>query len=676
LTSGFRLPVTIPQKKIWPTTYAGWAMLAGVVVWFLNWVFSRGQTLWGSSWLKSLVDLVSVAALIPLAYWVYRGTRWVLQRLLWRLRRRLVVTWLLIGVLPVLLLAVLITLLGLVLLTQTNVSLARRQLELYLAESRAAARALSQEVQANATNAGTLVQTRTEILTPIFPQVRLGVRSPNGLPDWLAAQTEFHGLIVELTANGRREVSAYHYIQLNPKERTALHMKYPLSGLCNALSGTVGVPVSPGYVLMPLLRAGLEPAENLQLRNFTERDYEGIWVDAPVHDWATGQRMEGEVLRLDDAFLRPRQIWQRVDQFRTGSQFGYVVFWVLVPVMLIFGLIAGLALTSAIVLTRTITGTVHYLYEGTRRVEAGDFEHEIRAVSRDQLGELVHSFNRMIRSVRDLLQVSAEKQRLDQEMKIAAQVQSRLFPRNLPPTALLDFAPGVCLPARQVSGDYYDFLAVAPGLTGIVIADVCGKGVSAALLMANLQAILRSQVQACAETSPPLRSVAEIVAQVNQRLTEVAPDASFVTLCYAEFDEQSSTLRYTNAGHNPPLVWRAPLAEPVDENLAELLDAEPAEFERLECGGTVVGLFADAAYEQAAVRLYSGDFFVAFTDGLLEAHNAAGEEFGEARIREILKQHAAASAEVVKHALLFAVQTWTNGIEQEDDLTLVVFKRR
>jgi phosphoserine phosphatase RsbU/P len=503
------------------------------------------------------------------------------------------------------------------------------------------------------------MQTRAEILAPIFPQVRLSARTDAGLPAWLTTQPEFHGLIVEQTADGRREVFAYHYIQLNPRERTALQMKYPLSALCTNLTSTVGVPVRPGFVLMPLLRSGLQPGASAELSKFSESDYAGIWVDAPVRDWATGRRMDGEVLRLDASFLRPAQIWQRVEQFRTGSQFGYVVFWVMVPVTVVLGFIAFLALTSAIVLTRTITGTVHYLYEGTRRVEAGDFDHEIRAVSRDQLGELAHSFNRMIRSVRDLLRVSAEKQRLDQEMKIAAQVQARLFPRSVPPSELLDFAPGICLPARQVSGDYYDFIAIAPGLIGIAIADVCGKGVSAALLMANLQAILRSQVQACGESAPQLRSIGEIVAQVNQRLAAVAPDASYVTLCYAEFDEKSSTLRYTNAGHNPPLVWRA-----------------TGEFESLECGGTVVGLFQEVSYEQGAVRLYSGDLVVAFTDGLLEARNAAGEEFGEARICQVLQKHAGERADAIKQALLAALQTWTNGIEQEDDLTLVVFKRR
>jgi sigma-B regulation protein RsbU (phosphoserine phosphatase) len=108
---------------------------------------------------------------------------------------------------------------------------------------------------------------------------------------------------------------------------------------------------------------------------------------------------------------------------------------------------------------------VHYLYEGTQRVEAGDLEHEIRAVSKDQLGDLVHSFNRMIRAVHDLLRVSAEKERLDQEMKIAAQVQAQLFPRSLP-SRRPGFCAGRLSAARQVSGDYYDFLNVAPGVTG------------------------------------------------------------------------------------------------------------------------------------------------------------------------------------------------------------------
>ncbi len=639
-------------------------MLVGVAVWFINWVFSNGPVLFGSVWLKTLADLASWGALLLLAYWLYRGAGWLMKRLLWRLRRRLVVTWLLIGVLPLGLVLLLAVLLGYVLLTQTYVNLARRQLDVYLAESRAATQALGHELKTKPARPAEILREHADALGPIFPNVMLTASVDPTIPLWLGTQTEFHGLVMERHTAGRREVFAYHYIQLDPRERTALQMKYPVSGLCANLSSTVGVPVSPGHVLAALVgdtqgQTRLDEAAATDLRAFGPEDLAGIPVFAPVYAWESGRPLEGEVLRLDEAFLQPAQIWQRVQQFRTGSRYGYLVFWVLGPVALIFALLAALAVVSAVVLTRTITGTVHYLYEGTRRVEAGDLQHEIQAVGNDQLGDLAHSFNRMIHSIRNLLLVSAEKERLDQEMKIATQVQARLFPRSLPQTKLLDFAPGVCLPARQVSGDYYDFVSIAPGLTGVVIADVCGKGVSAALLMANLQAHLRGQIQACQEVQPQLRSVAEIVARVNQQLKGVAPDASFVTLCYAEFDEQSSTLRYTNAGHNPPLIWRS-----------------TGEFERLECGGTVVGLFAETRYAQAAVQLYSGDLFVAFTDGLLEAHNPLGEEFGEERIRAVLQHHGQQSAVEIKEALLGAVQAWMSGEEQEDDLTLVVFKRR
>ncbi len=639
-------------------------MLVGVAVWFINWVFSNGPTLFGSVWLKTLADLASWGALLLLVYWLYRGVAWLMKRLLWRLRRRLVVTWLLIGVLPLGLVLLLAVLLGYVLLTQTYVNLARRQLDVYLAESRAAAQALGNELKTNPARQAEILREHAAALSPIFPHVKFTASIEPAMPLWLSTQAQFHGLMMERHTTGRREVFAFHYVQLDPRERTALQMKYPVSGLCANLSSTVGVPVSPGYVLVALVGAAnggtqLDEKSLAEAREFAPADNSGIPVFAPVYEWESGRLLEGAVLRLDDAFLQPAHIWQRVQQFRTGSRYGYLVFWVIGPVALFFALIAALAVVSAAVLTRTITGTVHYLYEGTRRVEAGDLQHEIQAVGHDQLGDLAHSFNRMIHSIRDLLRVSAEKERLDQEMQIAAQVQARLFPRALPQSKLLDFAPGVCLPARQVSGDYYDFVSIAPGLTGVVIADVCGKGVSAALLMANLQAHLRSQIQACQEAQPQLRAVGEIVARVNQQLKAVAPDASFVTLCYAEFDEHSSTLRYTNAGHNPPLVWRG-----------------TGEFERLECGGTVVGLFAETSYEQAAVPLYSGDIFVAFTDGLLEARNPLGEEFGEARILAVLERHGQHSAVEIKEALLGAVQAWMSGEEQEDDLTLVVFKRR
>jgi sigma-B regulation protein RsbU (phosphoserine phosphatase) len=298
---------------------------------------------------------------------------------------------------------------------------------------------------------------------------------------------------------------------------------------------------------------------------------------------------------------------------------------------------------------------VHHLYAGTQRIEAGDLHHEIRVTGRDQLGDLGHSFNRMIRSLRELLRVSAEKQRLDQEMAIAANVQARLFPRAMPHSDTLDLAAGICQPARVVSGDYFDYFEIRPGLIAFVVADVCGKGVSAALLMSNLQAHLRSRALSVMNEPRDLRA---LVSHVNQRMVEASPDSSYVTMFYAEYDEAASVLRYVNAGHNPPLLFTE------------------SECKKLEEGGTVVGLFRESVYMVGEVTLVAGDIFVAYTDGLLEARNPAGEEIGEARLAQWLTALRHQSAEAIKQHLLSQVANWTESAEQEDDLTLMVWRKR
>jgi sigma-B regulation protein RsbU (phosphoserine phosphatase) len=157
-------------------------------------------------------------------------------------------------------------------------------------------------------------------------------------------------------------------------------------------------------------------------------------------------------------------------------------------------------------------------------------------------------------------------------------------------------------------------------------------------------------------------SVRRIVQRANRQIKEAATSASFVTRFYAEFEERSGLLRYTNAGHNPPLLLRA---KPVGE----------LSVERLECGGTVLGLFADAEYEEAAVKLESGDVVVVFTDGLIEARNPAGEEFGEPRLLGLLTEHSHLSASELEKLIWQSVQSWTAGAEQEDDLTLLILKK-
>jgi sigma-B regulation protein RsbU (phosphoserine phosphatase) len=657
----------------------------------------------------------------------------------------LIVTYFLIGVLPLALVIALVVLIGYVVVMQSSSSLVGRQLDGYVEQSHAAALALGRDLsRAEAGQPGPAqlrqqLQERAEALAPMFPQVSLSVsrseppaqqitvtapggvegnvernrtERPNGpnaidassagdlskTPEWLSKRSEFHGLIVTRTAAGAREVRAHHFLRLNSPSTSVFQLSYPIGDeLTRHLTHTTGLSVKPGRAFLPdLSRAptGDRATDNRQIElagrqaSHTSLQLGGYPIIMPITDWETGERMESEALSVDPSFLRPGQIWGRIQRVKSGSFIGELFFTLITSLGVIFLLIALVAIGSAMLLTRSITGTVHNLYRGTQRIEAGDLEHEIPIRGRDQLSGLAVSFNQMTGSVRELLRVSAEKQRLDQEMLIAADVQARLFPRRVPRSEALDVAPGVCIPARLVSGDYYDFLEAGPGLLGIVVADVCGKGVSAALMMANLQANLRGQVLAYfdayrdrmrlaapaestdhprpVEYSTSQSRVRRIVERVNRQIVASMMDASYVTMFYGEFNERTSVMLYTNAGHNPPLLVR---------RHRDRKGAKP-EVERLDRGGTVLGLFPDVEYEDVEVRLEGGDLLAAFSDGLVEAHNPQGKEFGEERLIPLLEQYVDLSAAQIESLVLQAVRAWTAGAEQEDDLTLVVLKRR
>jgi phosphoserine phosphatase RsbU/P len=630
-------------------------MLASIALWLANWMLSNGTTILGSAGLKFVFDVLSVIALLPFVYWVFRATAYFVDKLLWRLRRRLIVTYLLIGLLPLTLLLALTGLIGYLVILESNARLVQKQLANRLSEAQVITRSLAEELsRAEPATLNARLNDLTRTWQPIFPDVRLRiVREKEGLPAWTMAQAESHGWIMHASnADEAREVYGFHSVRLRQGDPAWLQVRYGVAGLSEQLSRATGLQVNTGHASLELLRT-VNGETQLEVKA-SSQTVAGLPIFVPMREWDSGREVEAEALHLDPGFLLPANLWQGFMRFRQESAMGYVLFWTIGGISVIFALIAAFAVTAAMVMTRSVTNAVYYLYEGTQRVEAGDLENEIRVIGHDQLGELGHSFNRMIRSLRELLRVSVEKQRLDQEMKIAAQVQARLFPRTLPKLASLDLAEGVCQPARTVSGDYFDYFEITPGLLGLVVADVCGKGVSAALLMANLQAHLRSQALTVS-TQP--RDLCAIIKYVNQRIVEASPDSSYVTLFYAEYDEAASTLCYVNAGHNPPMILRG------DDAL------------HLTEGGTVVGLFKDSEYVATSVPLVSGDLFVAFTDGLLEARNPQDEELGEERLLLWLQAQSTASAEAIKQDILQRVATWAGHAEQEDDLTLLVWRK-
>ena len=247
--------------------------------------------------------------------------------------------------------------------------------------------------------------------------------------------------------------------------------------------------------------------------------------------------------------------------------------------------------------------------------------------------------------------IEAER-RMAREMEFAQQVQARLFPQKLPPMKTLDYNGG-CIPARTVGGDYYDFLELRPGRLGLVLADIAGKGIPGALLMANLQANLRSQYAMAIDDLPLLLS------SVNKLFYQSTDQASYATLFFADYDDSTQVLRYANCGHLPPLLLRAGKA------------GQTHTIESLAATTTVLGLFEDWKCEIAETRLSPGDTVLLYTDGITEATNANDEEFGEARLRPALCSRARLPVSELLEGIVSEVKLFSAG-EQQDDITLLV----
>jgi len=262
--------------------------------------------------------------------------------------------------------------------------------------------------------------------------------------------------------------------------------------------------------------------------------------------------------------------------------------------------------------------------------------------------EVTHALEAQRRAIAEKLEF---ERRLAQELEIAKQVQAQLFPQTLPPLRTLEYA-GTCIQARKVGGDYYDFLDLGQERLGFVIGDISGKGIAAALLMANLQANMRSQ---CAiAVDQPQR----FLRSVNQLFCENTPNGSFATLFFAEYDDNAGRLRYANCGHLSALLLRS------DNTL-----------ERLESTATVLGVFKEWDCTIGECRLRAGDTLALYTDGITESYDAEKEEFGEGRLIEALRRNCGLSPQCSMDAIVAEVQKFSPQ-EQHDDITLIIAKHR
>jgi len=371
-------------------------------------------------------------------------------------------------------------------------------------------------------------------------------------------------------------------------------------------------------------------------------------------DWTTGNVTTASI-HLSAPLVG---VWQRLAaaqsaQLASNVNRGLVL--LLVVIAILFAVIQGAALVMGGTLARSITNAVHELFVGTERVQQGDFTHRIRVESQDQLGDLADSFNRMSGSMEHLLHVQREKQRLDDELRIAREIQRSLLPTCAPSIPGLSIAD-LCEPAREVGGDYYDFFDLGPRRLGVLMADVSGKGTSAALYMSELKGLMLA-------LSHTERSPRQLLRTVNHLLSEHLDNRSFITATYAVIDLDAMTLTYSRAGHTPLIV--------AADGVAHVLIPD----------GMVLGLRIpgaadrfDAILEERCRRLVAGDLIVLYTDGITEAMNPSGDFFGDDALTRLLASATDRDAAAVRERVVRDVRAFVGDAEPHDDMTMVVIK--
>jgi len=666
------------------------------------WVF---KTIWVTQRIRSdypalgfLLDLAAPLLLIPAIFYLWKLSAFARSRLLWKISRRLMLAHIFIGAIPVLVVVGIFYFSALLFYYQLSYYLISNQIGLHVAQIHAfnlsleeglnslvmesgsapAPNALKKELDADARYLLSDYPMASIILSyqdPVGGQtvayanqnVNSGQLEGYEVPHWLGDR-EFSGLVLDDTKPGAPTLCLKSYIASNfqPDFPFSLEVSVPFDGyLLERLKDVLGQDlllakdVETSGMNVMLQETDIRP-ENILESTFQYRKSAtvatSLWsIYLFPTSWRTGLdagSANSDILVVELSIPKLMQ-----NLFRHENVIGQKIWGVLKTIVLFFLLVEIASVVIGIVLTRSITNAVHSLDRGTEFVKHGDFSHRIIVRSRDQLGALAASFNQMTEYVQQLVRERVQKERLERELEIAKEVQEQLFPHRPPQMDHIEVA-GVCLPARVVSGDYYDFLPLGLHELGLAMGDICGKGISAALLMANLQATLRSNVMNLwpQHGKNGDRMVSEVVERLNAQIYSFTTANKFASFFYAFYDGAGQTLTYCNAGHNPPLYFGGNGVR------------------RLNAGGTVVGVFADAKYDQETIRLRAGDLFVAYTDGIVESVNEYGEEYGESRLIRLIQENQGLSAEGIKDVIVKNVLDWAFSEERDDDMTLIIAK--
>jgi serine phosphatase RsbU (regulator of sigma subunit) len=629
---------------------------------------------------------------------------------LWRVRRKLTLSYIFIGFVPILLIAVFFLLCGLLLFFNVSSYLVQSRVNALVDETRFLAEATAIELDQTSDDASfdEVLTRRQEAASAryhgaslvVVPTLRM-CGPPNATPGrtvnrpllsgaWahLDAPTSLPGWV---TCEGYAGLLAYQApptgaaaIRESPLWRTHLAVRAVAlpADATPRYAVIVDVPVTAAAGLQLENETGIELGD-ISTLGMTATDVvpvtgRAIEEDTPApatrarltwmtfldySDWVTG-RTGNVVIAIG---LNVPDIYRRISATPLTQIGNYSVGQLLLILLMVVGalflIIQTVAFVMGLSLARSITGAVHELATGTEHVRRGDFTHRISVNSADQLGDLAESFNSMTASVEEALQQKAEKERMEQELRIARRIQMSLLPQG--PLRLEGLSVTAhCEPAREVGGDYYDYLPLGDKRVGIIIADVAGKGTSAALYMAELKGLMLSLSQLY--TSPR-----ELLLAANRIIAQHLDARSFITMTYAVVDMCARTLTYARAGHCPLLYLPGAGSGPL---------AAERKVQVQVPDGLVLGLKIDngerfeSLLEEVTLRLGVGDVVLLFTDGVSEAMNAEGEPFGEERVAALLGEHGDLPFEELRERILREIRAFVGDTGLQDDLTLVLMK--
>jgi serine phosphatase RsbU (regulator of sigma subunit) len=683
-------------------TLPGRAIVVGLAIKLATFVV--GAASGGVPAFLGVVDVVAgIAVVAGTAYFVFQLLVLAKRRLLWRVRRKLILSYIFIGFVPALLIVAFFLLCGFLLFYNFSSYLMQNRLHAFGDQARFLAQSTALEIQrGGGRDVSNILARRQASAAAQFPEMSMAVipvdRVCGTAPSASAAQTSD----VKLQTSGP-------WAHLDPPRVVPAWIECPaFSGVLayshrrmrdspeadtHLLVRAVAFPDSPrpGYaVIVDLLVndsirqqlredtgvelksvtavSGLEGQDAKPLKGRDGGDRNPLSAGASgllsnlrslmeFRDWSTG--VPG-TLTVTTA-LSVGELYDHISaaEGTAGRKFVQGLLLVLFVIGALFLIIQVIALIAGLALAKSLTGSVHALFAGTERVRQGDFTHKIAVRTEDQLGELAESFNLMTGSIEDLLLQAAEKKRLEEELRIAHEIQMSLLPQGPLLMAGLSVT-ALCVPAREVGGDYYDFLPLDDHRVGVLIADVSGKGTSAALYMAELKGLVLSLSEI--HTSPRAMLIA-----ANRIIAQHLDARSFITMTYAVIDMRARTMTYARAGHTPLIYVPG-------------VGAGPRDMRILAPDGMVVGLKLDNGemferlLKEDTIRLHPGDLYLFFTDGISEAMNTHDDLFGETRLGQLVETHAHLPSEELRERVLREIAAFVGDAPQHDDMTMILLK--